>query len=488
METLGIAAALIIAGAQLTQPGALEVRELDRPPESGEPIVREDFERCEPTEAVVRDERRPGTWVLRTKDWPSPLLNAVGKPPDLTYDPQLTGVHDVYLGSRATDFDVSVGLKLASEDEFTIVTCPRETREVHRDWELCFRRRVNLDGEKIVIHHVGRSVYIDYLKFVPVRSGKTQARAASDHVVICAEPGEHFAFPGVARLENGSLAAVFRQGKKHVDPSGSIGMCRSTDGGRTWSSRRTIYDHPDRDERDPGIFLHSGGPLIVSMASGGARLMRSTDNGETWDEPTSAPVFAPHGPRELPDSRLYWCGIATRMGINHVNIVTSEDLGRSWKLETTVAMSLPFHQPWVREFWDEPWALPLSADHWLCLHRVDKDGYLYQNVSTDGGRTFTMPRKTPMWGCPPFVLRLQDGRLLAVYGHRRPPWGIRACVSADDGETWDIDNEIVLRLDGGHNDLGYPTAIEVEPGLVLAVYYFNRGGPECSIEGTFVRP
>jgi hypothetical protein len=321
-----------------------------------------------------------------------------------------------------------------------------------------------------------------------VLGGKVKLRVATDHVMICQERGKHFAFPGVAQLKDGSLAAVFREGTAHVDPSGREALCRSTDGGRTWSARRTIYDNPKIDERDPGICQMSSGTLVVSMASAGAMVMRSTDNGETWDTPTTAPVFSPHGPRELPDGRLYWCGIQTNQGLNDVKIVTSDDEGRTWKDLTTVARSLPYHQPWVKEFWDEPHALPLSADRWLCLHRVDRDGYLYENLSTDGGKTFSIPERTRMWGCPPFELKLQDGRLVAVYGHRRPPFGIRACVSTDQGATWDTDNEIVLRHDAGHVDLGYPTAIELEPGLVLCVYYFNQGGPECTIEGTFFRP
>ncbi len=471
------------------QTGRLEVREVEVEAESGEPVLRDDFERCEPAGAVLVDERRPDTWVLRTKDWPSPLLNAVGSPPDLTYDPQLTGVYDIYVGSRATDFPVSVGLRLASESEFTIVTCPRGTEKVHHDWEFCLRREVKLDGEKLVIHALGQAVYLDYLKFVPAPvMRKATARVATDHVVICQEAGKHFAFPGVAKLSDGSLVAVFREGTAHVDPSGSVAMCRSTDGGRTWSARRTVYDDPRIDERDPGILQHSGGTLIVSMASASAQTMRSTDGGQTWDKPAPAPVFSPHGPRELPDGRLYWCGIATKMGINHVQVAVSDDLGLTWEVPITVALSLPYHRPWVRPFWDEPFALPLEGGNWLCLHRVDMDGYLYANRSGDGGKTFGIPQRTPMWGCPPFILRLQDARLLALYGHRRLPWGIRACLSTDEGATWDMDNEIILRDDGGHGDLGYPVALEMEPGLVLAVYYHNHGGPECSIEGTWLRP
>ena len=478
--------AMALCGAAAGQVGDLVARDVEGHLEPGEPIVREDFERYEPADAVLLDERQDGTWVLRTKDWKSPLLNSTGDPPDLTYDPELTGLYDIYLGTRATDFPVVVGIGLESDEELSVITCPRATKQVHHDWEICVRRAAVMDGERIVIRAMGAQVYVDYLKFVPLTTRTKRARVATDHVVIGKEAGRHFAFPGVARLEDGSLTAVAREGTAHVDPSGSIALWRSTDGGRTWGDRKTIRDDPDIDERDPGICQHSDGALVVSMATDGPKVMRSEDGGETWDEPTPAPVFSPHGPREMADGKLYWCGIVTRMGISHVRIATSGDLGRTWEIDATVAMSLPYHQPWVRNFWDEPWALPLGAGRWLALHRVDWDGYLYQNESPDDGKTVTDPKRTGMWGCPPFVMKLWDGRLLALYGYRREPFGIRGCISRDEGATWDVDEEIIIRDDGGHGDLGYPTGIEIEPGLVLVVYYHNDGGAECSIEGTFL--
>ena len=29
------------------------------------------------------------------------------------------------------------------------------------------------------------------------------------------------------------------------------------------------------------------------------------------------------------------------------------------------------------------------------------------------------------------------------------PFGVRACVSSDCGQTWDLANEVILRMDGG---------------------------------------
>ena len=96
---------------------------------------------------------------------------------------------------------------------------------------------------------------------------------------------------------------------------------------------------------------------------------------------------------------------------------------------------------------------------------------------------------------PQHLLRLRDGRLLMSYGYRRQPWGVRACLSSDNGKTWDMDNEIVIRMDGGtpdaqptkviSKDLGYPVSVQLADGRVFTVYYFNPGGSNFFIAGTF---
>jgi hypothetical protein len=69
--------------------------------------------------------------------------------------------------------------------------------------------------------------------------------------------------------------------------------------------------------------------------------------------------------------------------------------------------------------------------------------------------------------------RLKEGRLVLTYGYRRPPFGIRARISDDDGRTWTP--EFVLRDDGGSWDLGYPRTLMRPDGLLVTVYYFNTG-------------
>jgi hypothetical protein len=95
---------------------------------------------------------------------------------------------------------------------------------------------------------------------------------------------------------------------------------------------------------------------------------------------------------------------------------------------------------------------------------------LWESYSDDSGVTWAEPWPTALWGFPPHLTLLNDGRVLCSYGYRRPPYGERACLS-EDGITWDLSDEVVLRDDAPNDDLGYPASIEVEPGQVLTVYY-----------------
>ncbi|MCB0121529.1 MAG: exo-alpha-sialidase, partial [Caldilineaceae bacterium] len=86
-----------------------------------------------------------------------------------------------------------------------------------------------------------------------------------------------------------------------------------------------------------------------------------------------------------------------------------------------------------------------------------------------------------------------DGRLLASYGYRVKPYGIRAKLSEDDGQTWGP--ELILRADAGSWDLGYPRAVNLDNGKVMVAYYINRADDEvqCNggvrhIAGTVFRP
>ena len=136
----------------------------------------------------------------------------------------------------------------------------------------------------------------------------------------------------------------------------------------------------------------------------------------------------------------------------------------------------------------------------ICLARymrtgdVERDRYMRQCESVDGGRTWTRPHPSNMWGYPPHMLRLSNGDGLATYGYRRRPFGQRACVyqrvrenliGGNSSGNWDIGHAIVLRDDGKNDDLGYPATVEMSPGEMLTVYYQADGpGEKPSIMAT----
>jgi hypothetical protein len=74
-------------------------------------------------------------------------------------------------------------------------------------------------------------------------------------------------------------------------------------------------------------------------------------------------------------------------------------------------------------------------------------------------------------GNPPALVRLPDGRLVAAYGYRGRPYGIRMKVSEDGGKSWG--EELVVRKDGANWDMGYPRMVLIGEGKLVIIYYFT---------------
>ena len=109
------------------------------------------------------------------------------------------------------------------------------------------------------------------------------------------------------------------------------------------------------------------------------------------------------------------------------------------------------------------------------------NAYTQVYASDDGGRTWRFFSRPNDWGAPANLVELPDGRIVCVYGYRQPPYGIRATVSGDGGETWG--DEITLRDDGGSWDLGYPRTMLRPDGTLVTVYYFNSKGDSVQQDG-----
>lgn len=98
----------------------------------------------------------------------------------------------------------------------------------------------------------------------------------------------------------------------------------------------------------------------------------------------------------------------------------------------------------------------------------------------------TLYKRDRRYAAFPVLDDLPDGRILCSFGYRRDPMGVRAVLSHDGGKTWDIDNLILLRDDGGTpsqlrsgtarsggGDLGYPISTQLSDGSILTVYYIT---------------
>ena len=177
-------------------------------------------------------------------------------------------------------------------------------------------------------------------------------------------------------------------------------------------------------------------------------------------------------------------------------VLRSEDAGETWDM-VTMAYDGGEHP------FNESYLLYLPNGRIVAMVRTssgskaipEEEKYLWQTHSDDGGKTWSEVKKTGMWGYPPHLLLLNNGDVLCSYGHRRAPYGVRACLSRDGCETWDIDNEIVLRDDGlttdgtvaqkgTADDLGYPRTVELADGSLFTVYYFTLGDSVTHVAAT----
>ena len=197
--------------------------------------------------------------------------------------------------------------------------------------------------------------------------------------------------------------------------------------------------------------------------------------------------FYPMGMKRLSDGTLLAAGYvpfksAAGRDKTTAAFLTSRDAGRTWTYLSHIPNANPFD-------FSEPDVVETRDGRLLTLLRVDWDtipveqrpdegkvgyGYfLYQAESRDGGRTWREPVQLPIWGHPPYMLKLQNGHVVLVYGHRRPPYSIRAILSRDGGSTW-----VAPAPDHGFlvdHSYGYGKAVELPDGSLFVVYLRTGG-------------
>ena len=339
------------------------------------------------------------------------------------------------------------------------------------------------------------------------------------HGAVGRTPGNMYGYhgwPSVA-ADGAELYAVcsgYRMA--HVCPFGKTLLYKSADGGASWSVPRVVNDTV-LDDRDAGIVNLGGGKLLVSwfvhparvyleQYSGhiehdvapdeapiaaaqlqswkkyldkpelsGSFIRVSADRGETWGETVRVPVSAPHGPIVLPGGRLLYVGVEMYCpdevpGCTAAYV--SDDGGASWSCLSQLPIPCPPSEKTGGYY--EPHAAVLPSGRIIAAVRAEtkylKHGFTVVTcVSDDGGKTWSQPKDTGAEGSPPHLLLHSSGALIMSIGRRSEPFGERALVSYDGGETWP--DEYVLRDDAPNPDLGYPATAELPDGSLVTVYY-----------------
>lgn len=362
------------------------------------------------------------------------------------------------------------------------------------------------------------------------------------HVVIYRQPGRYAGWPANYHIHSwgDEIVLGFTSGY-HTEFSKELHsrdkskpfetlQARSPDGGESWQiepfpgktpgNKGVSADEHMEEHLQAGPYIDTGphaprplsapldftAPEFVLMCArshlwGGARswFYTSVDRARTWEGPWALPMFGQPGIQARTDYQVLGrrecllfltASTETEQG-SRVFCAGTRDGGMSFEIVNWITDdSGAGHSIMPASVRLPPTGLLVATRE----RRRDADGAGVRNWidlygSDDNGLTWTYKgRPVPDNGSnPPTLTRLLDGRLCMTYGCRKEPFGIRAKLSADDGESWG--EEIILRDDGGSADLGYPRTVQRPDGTIVTTYYFNdRHRGACYIAATLWTP
>ena len=337
-----------------------------------------------------------------------------------------------------------------------------------------------------------------------------------DEVIVAGgEPRSHKAWAGLEVAANGDLLVAYKDGSDHARTDDAVVMlARSTDGGRTWPTRKVVAAEPGWScYCNHGMTRLSDGTLLLEIirsrhlldALGQRRnfswgaFIRSTDDGHLWQErgpELDLPFVSHYGHgfcygrvRELSDGRLMmpFHGVprgAQDAKLRVVAVVFSEDRGHSWN-----DYSIIYEDRQGDICPSECDLLRLPDGRYLAMIRANAALRLYRSYSEDEGRSWTPIEPTDLPGQSPALIYLASGDILCAYRDVRPDQlGMSCAVSSDFGQTW-VPLGHLYR--GANRDCAYPSMVHLPGGRIYCTFY-TAAEPEamtgsCEIHGLILR-
>lgn len=297
----------------------------------------------------------------------------------------------------------------------------------------------------------------------------------------------HVSFPTPIDLKPGVLESFKRAGfptDVNAPTGGRALLCRSRDGGKTWTRPTTLIDTPG-DDRHPVIVELPDGALLCAFfvidnwygydappkgrnKNSRVATVRSTDGGKTW----SRPVYMPSPfhyydrlcgkPVVLPGGAvlLSTYGKEQWQTPEQLGLYRSEDGGRSWKFVSRLKSPTGAL--------DEP-AICRARDGTIVLIARSNGEAAF---SKDEGRHWTRPQGFGVRMVAPCLLTLRDGTIACIFG-----WGatggVQIMFSDDGGHTWTVPAaDRGFRID--NSVYVYAIGCEMPDGSIYVVYYDPR--------------
>lgn len=310
-------------------------------------------------------------------------------------------------------------------------------------------------------------------------------------------------FPVALSLDDGRLCCATRTGSPHVGSGGEISLSFSSNQGKHWTGYSPVVrGDPEKnlDMRNPAFGQNKVGQLVLTygiMEHTGVRgriskpnhpdhafqsiqVVLSSDDGSTWSDPVELEfperglLLHPHGQmRRLLDGTMVF---------NARGYYTKERYAEDPTLPQRMSYlywSFDGGQTWpnatlLRASGSETGFLPLDELHWVAYVRFN-DGPNQFAHSMDSGQTWTIWNDTVTQerggASPGSLVKLANGNVLATYGYRDYPFGVRAVISRDGGNSFDLNHEYVISSSAFHPDCGYPSTTCFEDGSIVTCGY-----------------